>query len=104
MADKRERLLAKCSGFDFCIEDHGLPALRGSFEYEAGTAQGLGYIVDTDFLKQFMAVFGVGDLRSVNGKSCWVTCDWSNIYKIEPLHKKDGKPFDIEAWASKKKK
>lgn len=97
MTDK-ERLLAKCVGFDFGVEDHGLPVLFGTFEYEDSVHQGLGYIVDVGFMKSFLAIFGVDKLSKVNGKSCWVTCDNSKIYKIEPLHKKDGVPFDIETY------
>jgi len=99
----RERSLAKCSGFDFGIEDHGFSVLLGSFEYDTWGVQGLGYSVDVDFLKRFMAVFNVTRLGSVNGKSCWVTHNSSQIFKIEPLHKKDGTPFDIEAWAEEKR-
>ena len=95
----REKLLAKCREFDFGIEDHGIPFLFGTFEYDSGVCQGLGYGFDDAFLMRFLAVFGVQKLRQVNGKSCWVTCDDSKIYKIEPLHKKDGTAFDIDAWA-----
>lgn len=103
MADK-ERSLAKCSDFDFGIEDHGLPVLFGSFEYDEWGVQGLGYSVDAEFLKRFLAVFGVRQLNDVNGKSCWVTHNNSQILKIEPLHKKDGVPFDIEEWVKSKRR
>jgi hypothetical protein len=98
MAGKKEKVLAKCRDFDFGIEDHGCPYLFGTFEYEGGACQGFGYIVDTAFLMRFISVFGVQSLREVNGKSCWVTSDWDGIYKVEPLHKKDGQAFNVEDW------
>jgi len=100
----KERQLARCKDFDFYIEDHGLPAIRGGFEYDNGGFQGFGYMVNTAFLMRFMAAVGVDSLRALNGKSCWVTADWEKIYKVEPLHKKDGVAFDIEEWVEWTKK
>ena len=91
------RSLAKCKNFDFYIHDRGW-GLSGEFEYEDGSCQGLGYIVDTAFILNFMGVFGVELLQDVNNKSCWVTHSSCEIIKIEPLHKKDGKLFDIKEW------
>lgn len=92
------RILARCRGFDFAIEDHGLPTLNGHFEYEGGSCQGMGYMVDTAFLFRFLEAVGVSSLRELEGKSCWVTHTHDKISKIEPLHKKDGTPFIIEEW------
>lgn len=93
-----ERELAKCRDFDVQIEDHGILVLAGTFEYESGGVQGLGYMIDASFLMRFMSVFGVEYLKDVNGKSCWVTHDDSSITKIEPLHKKEGQAFIIKDW------
>lgn len=94
-----ERILAKCVDFDFGIEDHGFPYLHGHFDFEDFGSQGLGYSIDTAFLMRFLGVFGVDRLRQVNGRSCWVTHEGGLIVLIEPLHKKEGNPFDIKAWA-----
>lgn len=93
----KEKSLARCKGFDFSIHDRGY-GLSGHFEYEDGGCQGFGYITDEGFLLAFLQSVGVESLRKLEGKSCWVTHDHSNIYRIEPLHKKDGKPFIIEKW------
>lgn len=93
-----ERELAKARSFDVGIEDHGILVMFGYFDYEGGGAQGLGYCIDSSFLYRFLSAFGVEKLRDVEGKSCWVTHDDSTIYKIEPLHKKDGTEFDIKLW------
>ena len=92
-----KRSLAKCKDFDFGIGS-GCPVLHGTFEYEGGGCRGLGYMVDAAFLMRFLAVFGVINLRDVNGKSCWVTNTHDSIQKIEPLHKRDGTPFVISEW------
>lgn len=43
LSGKPERELAKCEGFDICLEDHGMIIMGGSFDYEGGSAQGIGY-------------------------------------------------------------
>ncbi len=57
---------------------------------------------------RFMAVFGVGRLQEVNGKSCWVVFEAQHhfasgsssehIIRIDPLHRRRGRPFDIQDW------
>lgn len=98
MSDEK-RSLAKCSGFDAMLENHGCVVLAGSFDYEDGGSQGLGYVINAAFLREFMRVFNVERLQQVNGRSCWVTHSYNNISKVEPLHKADGKTFDIKAWS-----
>ena len=92
------RELAKCIDFDLMLNNGCSPMLSGHFAYEDCGCQGIGYIVEIAFLARFMGVFSVEKLRDVNRKSCWVTHDSDRIYKIEPLHKKDGQTFDIEQW------
>ncbi len=96
-----ERHLARAVGFDLAINDHGRLVLSGHFEYgeNGGLGQGLGYGVDAEFLKRFMAAMGVSELRKANGRACWVTSTHGSVEKIEPLFKKDGVAFDIKAWA-----
>jgi hypothetical protein len=96
------RYLARCHGFDLGVEDHGFLVLFGHFQYEDGPAQGLGYQVDRDFLKRFLAALGVERLQEVNGRSCWVTATHSAVLLIEPLHKDQGRAFDIAAWVAER--
>ena len=97
-----EREVAKCEGFDVGI-DHGCVTLRGAFNF-SGSGQGFGYFIDTDFLKRFMAVFRVENLRDVNGRYCWVTHSHSNIRAVEPMLPEDGTAFDVLAWAEELKR
>ena len=102
------RVLAKCVGFDFGVEDHGLPTLFGHFEYDDDGCQGLGYMVDTAFLMRFLAVFQAEKLQNVNGESCWVVFDdesnfrcgmgSEHIIRIDPLHQKGGRSFNLAEW------
>lgn len=97
-----ERELAKCKGFDLTYDRW--VGIQGTFYYEGGSAQGIGWIQDLDFMKQFMRVFNVEKLQQVNGRSCWVTHDNSTISLIEPLHKDDGKAFDVMKWSEDARK
>ena len=101
---KAERDLAKLKGFDIWFEDHGIIAMAGTFHYEGSSCQGFGYCINIEFVKHLMSVFGVEYLQKINGKSCWVTHDHSSIYKLEPIHKEDGKVFDVQKWVDDTKK
>ncbi len=97
------RHLAKCNNFELVFErDHNCLAVAGEFNY--GWSQGLGYAVDTDFIKQFMNVFRIDRVSDASGRSCWITKrdHHGPIIKIEPLHPDDGEPFDIAAWTERK--
>jgi hypothetical protein len=93
-----EREVARCEGFDIISNDHGGLAMGGAFNYNGG-GQGLGYVIDIDFVKRFMEVFGVERLRDVNGKACLVTHSHDDIKLIEPLLPNEGTTFDIHAWS-----
>lgn len=95
-----ERELAMVKRADIIIEDHGIPVLDVTFDYEGGSCQGLGgYTLDAAFVFRFMLAIGVDSLSAAVGKSCFVTHDRMSISKIEPLHKKNGTPFIIKEWA-----
>ena len=96
--DKKHRDLAKLKGFDIQIEDHGLMMMAGTFYFDSSSCQGFGYCINIEFVRGLMEVFNANKLQDVNGKSCWVTHDRSKIYKLEPLHKDEGKVFEINAW------
>lgn len=95
------RYLARARRFDVDT-DSGMMMLSGVFEYgeDAGSGQGLGYIIDATFIHRFMSAFGVSRLQDVNNKPCWVTVKDGLIVKIEPLFSRDGTPFDIEIWST----
>ena len=94
-----ERELAKLKGFDIWKEDHGIMVMAGSFYYEGGSCQGFGYCINMEFVDGLMEVFFAEKLQQINGKSCWVTRDNDRkIIKLEPLHKEDGRVFDITQW------
>ena len=95
---KPERELAKLKGFDIMKEDHGCMVMAGSFYYEGSSVQGIGYVINIDFVDRLMDVFRADRLQQINGKSAWVTHDHSSIHKIEPLHAEDGITFDIKKW------
>jgi hypothetical protein len=92
-----ERSLAKCKDFDFGIHDRGY-GLSGNFEYEDGGCQGIGYLTDVSSILGLLQAVGVDSIQELEGKSCWVTHTHCKIIKIEPLHKKNGKPFVIKKW------
>ncbi len=95
----QERELAKVRSADIIIEDHGIPVLDVTFDYDGGSTQGLGgYTLDAAFVMRFMCAIGSDSLSGCVGKSCWVTHDHCSISKVEPLHKKDGTPFVIKDW------
>ena len=99
-----EKSLAKLKGFDVGIEDHGCFVMFGTFYYENGPCQGLGYVINTAFIQKFMEVFGVEKLQQVNGKSCWVWHTHNGVTKMTPIHKADGREFDIVSWMEDCKK
>ena len=95
-----ERELARVEECEVGLEDHGILTLFISWEYDDGCShQGLGcYAIDAAFLYRILDCFGVDRLRDIKGKSCWITHTHSETSKIEPLHKKDGKPFVLKEW------
>jgi hypothetical protein len=100
-----ERHLARIVGFDLWF-DRGwqLPLMSGHFEYEGGGHQGIGYIVDTEFVGKLCEAVGVDTLKALSGKSCWVTHTRDRILKVEPLHAKDGTPFNVDTdWTTRLK-
>jgi len=97
-----KREAGRCDGFDIVDDEHGGLGMGGAFNF-GGSGQGLGYRIDIEFVRRFMAVFRVSRLRDVNGKACWVTHSHSDISKIEPLLPDEGTPFNIHAWSAELK-
>lgn len=99
MSEGKTRSLARITSADIQFVYNDLLGLCVSFEYEGGTGQSLsGYTLDAAMVIRFMAAISVDKLSAAKGKSCWVTHSWSKIHKIEPLHQKDGTPFDVDEW------
>ena len=93
-----DREVAKISYVDFEIEDHGIPTWHVTFEGD-GWGQGLGtYCAEISFMCRLMGAVGVYAMKDLKGKSVWITHTHDSILKVEPLYKKDGKPFVIEDW------
>jgi len=106
MTDNVKRELAKVTGkVDFIMGRGSFPDVILCFEYESGFSQCLGgNFIDISFLMRLCKCFGVEKLRDIEGKSCWVWATPSNILRIDPLHSKDGTPFDIEEWRAWREK
>lgn len=103
----QEKLLAICKGADICIEDHGIPHLYTSFEFDDGSSvQGLGvYTLDAAFVFRFMNALGIEELSKASGVSVWLVHGPDRmISEIHPLHKKNGVPFIIADWREWAKK
>ena len=78
---------------------NGMLGLSVTFEYEGCGAQGLGsYTLDGAFVIRFINAIGARSLSETVGRSCWVTHTHDRVISVEPLHKKDGKPFVISEW------
>jgi hypothetical protein len=95
-----ERELARISHADIGDIYNGMIGLQVTFEYEGCGAQGLGsYTLDAAFVIRFLQAVGVDALSKAKGKSVWVIHTYDRVLAIEPLHKKDGKPFVIAEWS-----
>ena len=96
---RETRELARITYADIGAVYEGIPGLVVNFEYEDGGGQYLsGHMIDPAMVCRFMNAVGVSALRDAEGKSCWVTHTDQEILKVEPLHAKDGRPFDLEEW------
>lgn len=91
--------LAKYINPGIYINDHGFLMLNGHFKYEDGTSQGLGFLIDKEFIKRFIRAFGVRSLDDVRNNVVRVYHTRKGIKKIEALDNiSNGKTFDIEDW------
>lgn len=94
-----ERELAKIKRADIQDVYNGMLGLVVEFEYEDEMHQCLsGYMLDAAMVVRVMSAVGANALSKMEGLSCWVTHDNSSIIMIEPLHKKEGKPFVLDEW------
>ncbi len=99
--EKTERSLARIAHADIGEVYNGMVGLSVTFDYDDGGCQGLGgYMIEAGMIVRFMKAVGVLSLSDAVGKSCWVTHSHSKVYRVEPLHKKDGTTFDIDEWSA----
>ena len=97
--ERSERVLARITSADIAEVYNGMLGLAVTFEYESGGGQALnGYILDASMVIRFMRAINVMKLSKAVGVSCWVTHTHCEVLRIEPLHAKDGVPFDIKEW------
>ena len=96
-----ERSLARIKDADIGEVYNGMLGLVVTFKYEDGSEQRLNdYFLEAGLVIRFMEAIGVLWLRNAIGKSCWITHGLDNkILVVEPLHKGDGVPLDIEKWS-----
>ena len=95
----RKKHIGRFTKPDVGIEDHGFFIMHGHFDYDEGASQGLGYGIDTEFIRRFIRAFGVYDLSACSGKILWVEHSHAKIYKLIPFtFDEDAEEFDIEAW------
>lgn len=112
----REQRIAKIDSSFIGFEDHGLLTVTLGFDYGSshqgigGRAFGsmtedepekwqLGHEMGMDFIRRLLLACGVDQWERIKGRTVFVTCDWSNVYRIDPLPTEKGEAFDIEAWA-----
>lgn len=100
---EKEIDIARIESCDIGFDDHGLFLMFGRFLYEkegvTTGSQGIGYVIDEEFIKRFINVCEVSTLLECEGKIVKVEHTNDKIYKIIPLSK-DGKIFDIEKWSA----
>lgn len=103
MSDEKESMIGKFVEPDIGIVRGELLVIFGHFNYEGGGCQGVGGVIDGDFIKRFVRAFGVTCISECAGRFVRVTRSDDRICKIEPIIKSDGVAFDIKEWANRLK-
>lgn len=100
---EKEIDIAKIKNCDIGFDDHGLFLMFGRFIYQkegvATGSQGIGYVIDEEFIKRFIRVCDGSTLLDCEGQLVKVEHTNDKITKIISLTK-DGKIFDIEKWSA----
>jgi hypothetical protein len=103
MQEKFIKEIGRCiDGFDV-IKRGNFLLINGQFSYESGNGQGMGWIIDQEFITSFLSAFGVSSFKETKGKLVYVTHSCDIISRIDPIFKEDGKPFDIVAWSENRR-
>ena len=89
---------------DLSTGDYGELMLRARLDC-GGLNYGLGYAVDSDFLKRFMAACGRDSLKACEGRVVLVTGTGlgGGVTAVGPMPFDTGVPFDIAAWCLRQK-
>jgi hypothetical protein len=112
-----ERQIGKITSTFIGFEDHGILSVSLHFDY-GSAAQGIGHRcfgshdesrdpegwrrgheMGMDFIRRLLLACGVNQWEKLKGRTVFVTRDWTEIQKIEPLPTERGQPFDIVEWA-----
>lgn len=99
--EHKEVDIAKIESCDIGFDDHGLFLMFTRFIYSAGS-QGIGYVIDEEFIKRFIKACGAQTLRDCNGRKVKIEHTRERINKIIPLSEDSDKYiFDIDKWREK---
>ena len=95
--------IAQIESCDIGFDDHGLFLIFARFVYKKGRcstgSQGIGYVIDEEFIKRFIKACGAGTLLDCNGRKVRVEHSKERINKIIPLSKSEKEYiFDIDKW------
>jgi hypothetical protein len=104
--EHKEIDIAKIESCDIGFDDHGLFLMFTRFSYiKNGTStgsQGIGYVIDEEFIKRFIRACNAQTLLDCNGRKVKVEHTKERINKIIPLSKDNDKYiFDIDKWREK---
>lgn len=103
MQEKFIKEIGRCiTGFNVITRGNFL-LIDGHFSYESCGEQGIGWIIDQEFIMSFLSAFGVSSFKETKGKLVYVTHSYDTISRIDPIFKEDGTPFDIMAWRDKRR-
>lgn len=99
--------IAKVESCDIGFDDHGLFLIFARFIYQKGGhstgSQGIGYVIDEEFIKRFIRACGAQTLLDCNGRKVKIEHTKERVTKIIPLSKDRNKyVFDIEKWREKR--
>lgn len=93
--------IAKIESCDIGFDDHGLFLMFTRFIYSTGS-QGIGYVIDEEFIKRFIRACGAQTLLDCNGRKVKIEHTRERINKIIPLSEDSDKYiFDIDKWREK---
>lgn len=98
--------IAKVESCDIGFDDNGIFMIFARFIYQKGGhstgSQGIGYVIDEEFIKRFIRACGASTLLDCNGRKVRVEHTKERINKITPLSKDADKyVFDIDKWREK---
>lgn len=98
--------IAKIESCDVGFDDHGLFLMFTRFIFKKGRhstgSQGIGYVIDDEFIKRFIRSCGAETLLDCNGRMVKVEHTKERINRIIPLSDdKKEHIFDIDKWREK---